>query len=80
MKYLKHKFYEKFSDINIEVPLSEGLIGKDYCIYCERTVIELYPKYNLTSSKEEREQMETNINSNNKCLTEEEYLIKRLLE
>ena len=85
MKYLEHKFFEL---------IDRPIFNDDVCIYCNKSSSELFKNIDEFYQNKISKEFEDNYHSyssiiksqieflknNTNCITEEEYLIKRLLE
>lgn len=82
---MKHKFTTAFGTI---VTDDVYLIGKDICLYCDKNIYDLaintsYERdraFRLYVSVNERHHGEWEFNNSNPCISDDEYLIKQIIE
>ena len=86
MKYLNHKFYD--------VPNDRPLFNDDICLYCNKFCAKLFENISYEDTQKIDKELKSNnyksnkvletqfewLKNNTKCITEEEYIIKKLLE
>jgi hypothetical protein len=78
---LRHKFTNKYyiqTNIKYVNEATERLVMDDYCIYCGLIIDRKLE--GLSTMFEYKFEHFNYLNENYKCLTEEEYIIKKLLE
>jgi len=80
---LKHKFgyYNNILNVFTLLDYNSTIMNTDCCKYCSKTAGELYNfQYVLYIDNIDKMYAEADMNRNHPCLTEDEYIIKKLLE
>lgn len=78
MKRLNHKFISRYNSIINDK--YGGLIKTDKCIFCEKTVNELEENLNYNFHTLKVINQIDFLNENSPCITEDEYIIKNIIE
>lgn len=75
MKYIKHSFVDSLRSTNV-LPTYYKILSTDYCINCNKSVIDLCVVFNIDLLAQSIEF----IIEHTKCITEDEYIIKSIIE
>ena len=77
-----HKFVEYYNNINyIVLECHKKLYSEDICLYCNLMINKDMEKlFDPYSEKNDIKNIHNIINKNYPCITEEEFIIKKLLE
>ncbi len=83
-KYIKHIFYPTFTTIQPVDDRFFHLHSTDYCKFCGKCVSDLFLELNINFEanvqNKTTQQLMDYLNKHTKCITEDEFIIKSIIE